>query len=133
MIIIKTDIELQNGALADCFCIDKFAFAIEQSDEERKFCSFLKYPSLQDVVNDEDMAQEVLTYCGLYDLTPKDLNYGDLLLAYGEIFTGPTKSEIKALFDEIGTILTKDISREEEELLELAYKYLSCILYATSI
>ena len=63
------------------------------------------------------LTNDVLRYCGLYDLSAKDLNYGDLMLTFGEIYSGATKDEIKALFDEIGTILTKDISREEEELL----------------
>lgn len=133
MIVIKTDVELQHGAMCVCFCSDKLAIAIEQSDEERKFCYFLQYPSLQEVLNSKALTNDVLRYCGLYDLTAKDLNYGDLMLTFGEIYSGATKAEIKALFDEIGTILTKDISQEEEELLNLAYKYLSCILYATTL
>lgn len=133
MIILKTDIELPNGTIADCLCADKLAIAIEQSEEERKFCYFLKYPTLQEVLNDRVMTNEVLTYCGLYDLNAKDLNYGDLMLTYGEIFTGATKAEIKALYDEIGTILTKYINREGEELLKLAYKCLACVVLGYNI
>jgi hypothetical protein len=116
-----------------CFCSDKLAIAIEQSDEERKFCYFLQYPSLQEVLDSKALTNDVLRYCGLYDLSAKDLNYGDLMLTYGEIFTGATKAEIKALYDEIETMLTKYINREEEELLKLAYKCLACVVLGYNI
>lgn len=131
MVDIRTCVELSNGVMANCFCGNQLAFAVD--NVENKYGYFLKYPSLQEIVSDDDKAKEVLTYCGLYDLKAKDILNGDIMLTYGTICSGVTKKEIQDLFDEIGAILTKDISQEEEELFNIAYKNLSCILYATTI
>lgn len=45
----------------------------------------MTYPKLADVLADEDMANDVLEYRGLYDLTPSDIHYGDVMMAYGEV------------------------------------------------
>ena len=43
------------------------------------------YPTLREVLADENMQVHVLCYCGLYDLTAADINYADIMLAYGVI------------------------------------------------
>ena len=45
----------------------------------------MTYPKLADVLADEEMADHVLEYRGLYDLTPSDIHYGDVMMAYGEV------------------------------------------------
>ena len=43
------------------------------------------YPTLQEVLADEEKSAYVLRYCGLYNLKAEDINYADIMLAYGEI------------------------------------------------
>lgn len=45
----------------------------------------MTYPKLADVLADEDMANHVLQYRGLYDLTPSDIHYGDVMMTYGDV------------------------------------------------
>lgn len=46
------------------------------------------YPTLKDVLSNEDEAEYVLKYRGLYDLTIEDIHYGDIMLALGEVVVG---------------------------------------------
>lgn len=43
------------------------------------------YPTLREVLADENMQVHILCYCGLYDLKAEDINYADIMLAYGMI------------------------------------------------
>lgn len=43
----------------------------------------LEYPKLDEVLNDKAMSDEIIRYCGLYDLTPSDLTPYDVALCYG--------------------------------------------------
>lgn len=45
----------------------------------------LTYPKLSEVRKDDEMSMDVLTYCGLHDLSVKDINYSDIMQTYGEI------------------------------------------------
>lgn len=119
--IIKTDIELQTGAIVDCFCCNGFAFAVEQSKEERKFCYYLNYPTLEKVLSNDDMCAEILTYCGLYDLTKNDINFGDIMLTYGEI-SKPIKDNLNTMVEKLKQ------NSLNNDLINIAYKQINCVL-----
>ena len=48
----------------------------------------LEYPKLKDVLKDKKKVKYVLEYRGLYDLSPKDIHFGDVMMAYGSIRSG---------------------------------------------
>lgn len=128
-LIIKTDVELNNGVIADCFCINGFALAVEQSDEERKFSFCLSYPTLEDVLTDKDKCHEILTYCGLWDLTDKEINFGDIMLTFGEIIP-PNKENLNELLDVVLERLKQsNLSEKTENLLNMVYPILGCIIF----
>lgn len=128
-LIIKTDVELNNGVIVDCFCINGFALAVEQSDEERKFSFCLSYPTLEDILKDKDMCHEVLTYCGLWDLTDKDIHYGDIMLTHNEIVK-PNKDKLTELLDIVFEQLKEDnLSDNNKKLLNMVYPIIGCILF----
>jgi hypothetical protein len=56
-------------------------------DEEDNAPKTIKvdYPTLKEVLADEEMSAYVLRYRGLYDLSAKDIRYDDIMLAFGEI------------------------------------------------
>ena len=68
-------------------CYDGYGigYLIDADDYETPTYIKVIYPTLQEVLADDGMASEVLEYCGLYDLEPSDINYGDIMLTYGEI------------------------------------------------
>ena len=72
--------------LYDCKCYDGRAYCtlIENDDSFAPKEVELIYPKLKDVLSDEDKVREVLEYRGLYDLTDKDIHYGDIMMCYGE-------------------------------------------------
>lgn len=128
-LIIKTDIELNNGVMVDCVCCNGFALAIEQSEEERKFAFYLTYPTLEQVLDNNDMCKEVLTYCGLYDLTSKDINFGDIMLTYSEI-SKPNKENLNELLEIVlEQLKTNNLDIEEEKLLNITYPIIGCIIF----
>jgi hypothetical protein len=40
---------------------------------------------LEEILADEDDCDHILEYRGLYDLTPSDIHYGDVMVTFGEI------------------------------------------------
>lgn len=67
-------------------CSDGWAvgYPAEDTEDELPEIEFT-YPKLDFVRNHKDLAEYVLRYCGLYDQKAKDINYGDVMLALGEI------------------------------------------------
>ena len=127
-IMIKTDIELSNGIMADVFCCNGYAIAVEQSEVDRNMCYFLTYPILEDVLADQDMTNEVLTYCGLYDLQASDLNYGDIMLTYGKVDKVNSKETLLSILNDIAREIPKCDVVETEKLLYMFHKNVACIL-----
>lgn len=87
--ILEEEIELYFCGrlyLYDCKCYDGRAYCtlLENDDSFAPKEVELIYPKLKDVLSDEDKVREVLTYRGLYDLTAKDIHYGDIMMCYGE-------------------------------------------------
>ena len=69
----------------DCVCYNGHA-ACKLADDEDKNAPkkiIVKYPKRRELTNEQK--DYILEYRGLYDLTHKDINYGDILMAYGEI------------------------------------------------
>ena len=68
-------------------CYDGYAIAERSETEDGKVPLKLKmtYPKLSEVLKDDALAKEVLDYSGLFDLQPKDINYGDIMLCFGTI------------------------------------------------
>lgn len=84
-VIVKHNIFLEDNKEYTVCCFDGYAYAdrLYYKDKKPKTVK-LKYPKLQEVLADPDMAYEVLKYNGLYDLKPSDLNYGDIMMCYGK-------------------------------------------------
>lgn len=126
--IIKTDIELENGAICDCFCCNGFAFAVEQSKEERKFCYYLNYPTLEEVEHNDDMCKEIISYCGF-----NDINFGDIMLTYGQV-NKPIKENLIKVLDAMANKLKEDnLSEKQNELINMAYKNIGCVIFGMNI
>lgn len=119
--IVKTDVELENGAMVDVCCFDGIGIAID-IDEDSKFY-ILTYPKLKELTLNEDDIKEVLTHCGLYDLTAKDIHYGDIMLTYGEIVSNANRDDLRGFYDEICRTLT-DMETSDEKSNGIAYDVL---------
>ena len=89
--ILETDIlvyfpHLKDDAIYDLECYDGYATGERICDTENAPKNVrLEYPTLEEVLADEQKASYVLEYRGLYDLTPSDIHYGDIMMAYGEV------------------------------------------------
>lgn len=89
--IIETDIfvtipSINDDAIYDFKCFDGHAIGERVCDTENAPKTIrMKYPKLDEVLEDENKSSYVLEYRGLYDLTPADIHYGDIMMAYGEV------------------------------------------------
>ena len=80
--ILETDIELDDrDGLFECKCYDGYAIC-EEYDGNTKVV--MTYPTLAEVVADEDLCDKILEYRGLYDLKAKDIHFGDVMIVLGE-------------------------------------------------
>lgn len=74
-----------------CKCYDGVAictpFYDEEDEEENKNSPMLivTYPKKEDVLKNNDLCQDILTYRGLYDLKKNQIHYGDIMLYMGEL------------------------------------------------
>jgi hypothetical protein len=73
--------------LFDVKCYDGYAIATRCKDEDSTNIEQvrLEYYTLAEVLANEILSNHVLRYNGLYDLSPSDINYGDIMMAYGKI------------------------------------------------
>lgn len=76
----------------DCKCYDGVAFCYEVNSENVLPDLIVEYPKRENVMKDEELCEYILRYCGLYDLGYEDINYGDIMLALGNI--NKTKREL---------------------------------------
>lgn len=53
----------------------------------------LEYPKRRDVLKDNDLCDYILEYRGLYDLTKKDIHYGDIMMCCGKIIKPKQKTK----------------------------------------
>lgn len=89
--ILETDIivtlpNIKDDAIYDLKCYDGYATGERICDTENAPKNIrLEYPTLEEVLADEEKVSYVLEYRGLYDLTPNDIHYGDIMMAYGEV------------------------------------------------
>lgn len=73
--------------LFDVECYDGYAIATRCEDEDNTNIEEvrLEYYTLAEVLSNAFLSEQVLQYNGLYDLSPSDINYGDIMMAYGKI------------------------------------------------
>jgi hypothetical protein len=73
--------------LFDIKCYDGYAIATISSDEDIRNIEQvqIEYYTLAEVLSNAILSELVLKYNGLCDLSPKDINYGDIMMAYGRI------------------------------------------------
>lgn len=71
-----------------CFDGHATAYKADEDDEIAPNVVEMTYPTLAEVLADEEKAEEVLEYRGLWDLKPSDIHYGDIMMCYGKI-AGP--------------------------------------------
>lgn len=71
----------------NCECKDGVAIGTlcDESDTNAPKKIKIEYPLLKEILEDEDKCDYILQYRGLYDLTASDINYGDIMMAYGDI------------------------------------------------
>lgn len=82
-IVLETEIELPNiDGLFDCECYDGYAIC---ADDETNTKVIMTYPTLAEVLADEDLCDKILQYRGLCDLQAKDIHFGDIMMTLGEI------------------------------------------------
>ena len=65
------------------------------------------YPLRGDIISNDKKAEYVLTYRGLYDLSPKDITYGDIMIAYGTITPIKTRNSISRAWSEFDKSVAK--------------------------
>lgn len=75
--IADYDVECKDGEAIATICDDCLGEA------PRKVR--LQYPTLDEVLADPEKSEYVLKYRGLHDLTPSDIHYGDIMLAFGDV------------------------------------------------
>ena len=76
----------ENEHTYDVECFDGYGIGtlVDEEDNAPKTIK-VDYPTLKEVLANEEMSAYVLRYRGLYDLSAKDIRYDDIMLAYGEI------------------------------------------------
>ena len=71
----------------DMTCYDGYAYGVlrENTDEVPNIIK-MEYPTLNDVIYDKGgIADDILTYRGLYNLSVDDIHYGDIMMCLGEV------------------------------------------------
>lgn len=85
-IVLETEIQIYHDkdslGLFDCECYDGFAVC---KNIETNTKVIMTYPTLAEVLADEDLCDKILQYRGLYDLQAKDIHFGDIMMTLGEI------------------------------------------------
>ena len=69
-------------------CFDGYGIATKcegYDDDNAPAKLRVTYPKREEVVNDEEMAAEVLDYRGLDDITAEGITFGDIMMYYGEL------------------------------------------------
>ena len=77
----------ENEHSYDCDCCDGVAICTRTDPNDTTIPKQIKvtYPTLDEILADEDKCNHILRYCGLYDLKPSGIHYGDVMITYGEI------------------------------------------------
>ena len=90
--ILLTFPNVNKEIVYDVLCFDGVAIGqicpIQNDKEDIAKCPSevkITYPTLEEVLANDDRADEVLTYRGLYDLTKEHIHYGDIMICLGEI------------------------------------------------
>lgn len=71
----------------NCECNDGVAICTlcDPSDTNAPKKIKVTYPTLEEILADEDDCEQILNYRGLYDLNASDIHYGDVMVTFGEI------------------------------------------------
>lgn len=71
----------------DMTCYDGYAFGVLREDaNDVPNIIKMTYPTLNEVLSDMGgLADDILQYRGLYDLSVEDLHYGDVMMYMGEV------------------------------------------------
>ena len=71
----------------DMTCYDGYAFGVLREDaNDAPNIIKMTYPTLNEVLSDMGgLADDILQYRGLYDLSVEDLHYGDVMMYMGEV------------------------------------------------
>ena len=89
--IVETDIlvnlpNFKEEVSYDVQCFDGYAYGYLADDIPNAPIHIkMEYPTLAEVKANDDMADYVLKYRGLYDHTKEDIHYGDVMMAYSEV------------------------------------------------
>lgn len=65
--------------------IGQWEYNDDESGQKIAFYIVVTYPTLQEVKSNERLADNVLDYRGLYDIDIDEINYGDVMMTYGEV------------------------------------------------
>ena len=89
--IVETDIlvnlpDIKEDISYDFQCFDGYAYGFLTDDVPNAPTHIkMEYPTLAEIKADDDKAEYVLQYRGLFDLTKEDIHYGDVMMAYSEV------------------------------------------------
>lgn len=77
----------ENGHCYDVDAYDGYGIGKLADDKDTTAPKKIKvlYPKLDKVLADESLSNYVLKYRGLWDLTPADITFGDIMVAFGRI------------------------------------------------
>lgn len=68
-----------------CTCFDGYAQCTAVNEGESVTELEVTYPTLAEILADDEKCEEILVYRGLYDKDKEDIAYGDIMLKYGQI------------------------------------------------
>ena len=66
-------------------CYNGYALGTAIEEDEKVRTIKMTYPLRKEIMSSDEKCNEVLVYRGLYDLTKKDITYGDIMMRYGTI------------------------------------------------
>lgn len=84
----------------DVDCYDGWAIGTRCNlmDADAPTAVLLTYPTLAEVLATDELSAYVLRYRGLYDLTPEDIHYGDIMMAFGALLKPVEKEKLVEIF-----------------------------------
>ena len=103
----------------DVKCYDGFAIGTPSEGDTSSISQLrLKYPKRQTILESDADWKYVLEYCGLFDLKPKDINYGDIMTALGEVVWPPIRKDYAERYVHLREEIMSDIVNLVEDLVD---------------
>ena len=103
----------------DVKCYDGYAIGTPSKGETSSITQLrLVYPKRQSILGSEEESKYVLRYCGLYDLKPQDIHYGDIMTALGEVVLPPVRKDYAERYAHLREDIMSDIVNLAEDIVD---------------